>query len=487
MTFDRATEALAIFKLNIDAGTFKTPWSQATVKASTTNYVDRYSLVRRKKVSTEKFRRCVLSAFFLSTGLVAGGCGQLPDVAADAQSESQGAESSQSSKAVDIAIARTGKLGEGIEYTGTTAPVREVSLRSQVEGQVLSLSVDVGDAVKQGQIIAQLDDDLLTTALNQAKAQLATLKSEVARAQNQVSNARAQVERARLELQQARADSARQQQLVGEGAIATQEAEQARTAARTAAQALRAAQEQVGTEQQAVAAAQGQVTAQQAVVAQAQERLSYSKLISPLTGVVLQRVTEEGNFLQPNGEIFRLGDFSRVEVVVQVSELELSKIRLRQSVKVRLDAFPNQTFSGQVSRISPAADSTARLVPVEVIIPNSNGEIGSGLLARVSFEGGASQRVVVAETAVSEQVGRGEGEQGRNGTVFVVTGGEGGTQATVVARSVTLGERADGQVEILSGLRAGERFVVRSSKPLKTGEPVRLSVLSEVAKPGGKQ
>lgn len=434
------------------------------------------------KGKSKNFRHCVLSAFFLGAGLLVAGCGMLPKEAVDAQSQPQGAEGNQGITPVDVTIARTGNLYEEIEYTGTTTPVREVSLRAQVEGQVLSLAVDIGDAVKQGQVIAQLDDTLLVTALRQAEAELATQRSEVASAQTQVSNARAQVERSRLELQQAQADSRRQQRLLREGAIAAQQAEQARTTAQTAAQALRAAQEQVRTEQQAVVAAQSRVVAQQAVVAQARERQSYARLKSPISGLVLELVTEEGNLVQPGGEILRLGDFSRVQVVVQVSELELSKVRIGQSVQVRLDAFPNQTFNGQVSRISPAADSRARLIPVEVIIPNSNGKIGSGLLARVSFEGGATQRVVVPETAISPGEGarerQGE-EQNSNGTVFVVIGGEGRSQATVTARSVTLGERADGKVEILSGLRAGERFVARSGKPLKNGETVRLSILSE--------
>lgn len=456
----------------------------ATAKATAANsHVKGYSSLARQK-EKRKFRKG-MSAFLLGVGLLAAGCGTLPKETADAQQGQPGAEGSGGPTPVDVAIARTGTIREEPEYTGTTAPVREVSLRSQVEGQLLGLNVDVGDAVKQGQIIAVVDDDLLKTALNQAEAELASLRSEVARAQNQVSNARAQVEQARLELQQAQADSQRQQRLLREGAIAAQPAEQALTAARTAAQALRAAQEQVGTEQQAVAAAQGQVVAQQAVVAQAREQLSYARLTSPITGVVTQRVTEEGNLVQPNGEVLRLGDFSRVQVDVQVSELELAKIRTGQPAEVRLDAFPNQTFRGQVTRISPAADSTARLVPVEVIIPNSNGKIGSGLLARVSFEAGQTERVVVPESAIS-QAGE-QGKQHRNGTVFVVAGGEGGTQATVTARSVTLGERGDGKVAILSGLKPGEQFVARSGKPLKNSEPVRLSILSEKPQQGRQQ
>lgn len=428
-------------------------------------------------------RHYVLSALLLGTVAIAG-CGTSSKEAADAQSKSAQTRS-QGATAVEVAIASLGKVAESPEYTGSTFPDREVSLRAQVEGRVRSLFVDVGDVVKKGQTIAQLDDTLLRTTLNQAQAELASLKAEVARAQNQVSNAKTEVERAKLELAQAQSDSGRQQRLLKEGAIATQEAEQARTTARTAAQAVLAAQKQVNTEQQTVAAAQNQVNAQQAVVAQAREQLSYTKITSPIAGIVTQRLTEAGNLAQPNSEVLRIGDFDRIQVNVEVSELELAGIQLEQSVTVRLDAFGDRTFKGRVSRISPTADPTARLVPIEVIIPNTDRRIGSGLLARVRFGDRADRRVVVPETAISKQ-GK-QGEQSQNGTVFVVAGGEGGSQATVAAKEVKLGERADGKVEILSGLKSGDRFVAESGKPLKDGETVRLSILSQTAQQGGQQ
>ncbi|NJR75765.1 MAG: efflux RND transporter periplasmic adaptor subunit, partial [Scytonema sp. CRU_2_7] len=358
------------------------------------------------QVNTKK----IFIASVLGVGLLTAGCASLPKESAQAQSERGGKQEGDGAVPVDASIARTGILRQEPEYTGTTTPYRTVSLRSQVEGSLLALNVDVGDAVKQGQIIAQIDDALLRTAQNQAEAELAALKSEVARQRARISNARAEVEKARAQLVQAQADSQRQQKLVKEGAIAQQTAEQARTESLTAVQTLRASQELVSTEQQALAAAQGRVVAQQAVVAEAKERRSYARLTSPMTGVVLEKVTEPGNLLQAGNEVLRLGDFSRVKVVVQLSELELGKIRLGQSVKVRLDAFPNQTYLGQVTRISPAADTTARLVPVEVVIPNSDGKIGSGLLARVNFETQTQARVIIPEIALQGEGTRGQGE-----------------------------------------------------------------------------
>jgi HlyD family secretion protein len=426
----------------------------------------------------------LIIACVLSVGLLTGGCAADKKDAAEAQPQGRGVASVTP---VDVAVARTDALRQQSEHIGTTVPFRTVSLRSQIQGQLLALNVDVGNSVKQGQNLGQVDDALLVTALNQAEAELAALRSEVARASTQVNNARAEVERLRLELVQSEADAKRQEGLFKEGAIAQQIAEQSRTKVRTESQELRAAQSQVSNEQQAVATAQGRVVAQQSVVNEAKKRRAYAKLISPITGVVSEKVSEPGNFLQPGGEVIKISDLSRVKVVVQVSELELGKIRVGQSVRVRLDAFPNQTYRGTVARISPAADATARLVPVEVVIPNSSNNISSGLLGRVNFSTDAATRVVIPVSALQEREGRGKALQGEGqpqvggqGTIFVLASGT--EKPAVTSKTVTLGERVDGRVEVLSGLQPGDSYVARSGKPLKDGETVRLSILSEKPK-----
>lgn len=422
------------------------------------------------------------------------GCEVFPKAEAEAQPSSRRSQGRGGSTSVEVAIAETGRLQEPLAYTGSTRPVREVSLRAQVEGRLLDLLVDVGDAVKRGQVLARLDDSLLVTSVTQAQAELAALQSEVTRAQNQVRDAQAVAEQAKAELRQEQVDAARLGSLYSSGAIAKQQAEVAQTEAATAQQKLSSATAKIATEQQAVAAAQGRVAAQRAALAQAQERQSYTVLAAPITGVVLEKISEPGNLIQPGGQVLRLGDFSNVKVVVPVSELELSNIRVGQSVQVRLDAFPQEEITGKVTRVSPAADATARQLPVEITIPNSNNRIGSGLLARVSFEPKTMTRVLVPQTALvaaGEQVSNqksnsalsragSESSKSSEGTVFVVTGK--GAEAKVQSRRVQVGTRANGQVEILSGLPAGEQFVARSAKPLKDGETVRLSVLSQTPK-----
>jgi HlyD family secretion protein len=386
------------------------------------------------------------------------------------QSETQGSPAEGGPIAADVVIAREDSLTEAVEYTGTTRPIQEVSLRSQAEGRLLNLNADVGDRVKRGQVLAQIDDSLLRSQVRQARAELATLESDLAQARALLSDAQTQLERAQVEQQQAQNNAARYTQLARSGAVSQQEAESFQTAAQVAKQAVLSAREQVLSQQKAVESAMGRIAAGRATVAQQQERQAYAQLTSPIEGVVLDKVSEPGNLVSPGGEVLKLADLSRLKIVVLLSELDLSEVRTGQSVEVTLDALPQQNFSGTVSRISPLADATTRQVPVEVTLPNPNGQIGSGLLARVQFQGKQQQRIVVPQDAVQES-------EGENSLVFVVE--EEGDRPTVEARTVAVGDRGGGKVEILTGLTQGERFVVKSSQPLKDGDVVRFSILSE--------
>ncbi|MEM6612425.1 MAG: efflux RND transporter periplasmic adaptor subunit [Cyanobacteria bacterium P01_C01_bin.72] len=417
-------------------------------------------------------RLMLLSSLFLTSG-----CGLLPP--GDAQSESVSPQPEKLA-AVDVAIAREGILSPKQEYIGTTFPVREVALRSRIEGQILDLAVDVGDRVEQGQVLGRIDAALLASAVLEAEAELAALESEVTSRQADVNEAIAQVEQAKLELAQAQSDAARANKLLQQGAVTEQAAELERTEVGTAQQLLQSAQQQVENRQSAVFAAQRRVIAQEALLAQEQRRKSFAVLRSPITGSVLAKAVETGDLAQPGDEILRLGDFSQIQVQVQISELELGSISLGQTTQVKLDAFPEQTFAGELTQIALEADPTARLIPVEITVPNQDRRIGKGLLARVNFVRQSDRSIVVPETAleVSSESVQGNSEVD-TATIFILQ--EAGEQATVTKRQVKLGDRANSLVEIVAGLEAGEKFVVRSSRELENDEPVRLSFISESA------
>lgn len=422
----------------------------------------------------------------LAAAIAIAGCSRPSDSAADAESGEAPAA------IVDVAVAQSGSARDVRTYTGSTAPRQQVSLKAQTEGRLVSLSVDVGDPVAAGQSLAQIDPALLEANAGQANAELAARQFEVAQARTELADTRTLVAQAEAEYQQAQADAVRLQTLASQGAISAQEAQRSQTTLQMALQALRSAQEQVRTRQQAIATVEQRVEAQRALLAQSQRRVDDTALAAPLAGVVLQRLVEPGDFLQPGQTVLAIGDFSEVEVQIQVSDRDRGRFRLGQSVQVQLDAFPGRSLTGQVSRISPVADPASRLIPIEITLPNPEGDIGSGLLARVTLTAGAAQTVVVPESALeieqatsqpdsaapaSGPAAEAPAERPERTTLFVVA--MAGEQPQVESRPVRLGNRANGQVEILEGLRPGEAYVIRSSQPLAPGQTVERSLLSE--------
>jgi HlyD family secretion protein len=233
-------------------------------------------------------------------------------------------------------------------------------------------------------------------------------------------------------------------------------------------------------QEQTVGASSQRVLAQKAIKLREQERQSYITITAPISGVVLERISETGNLLFAGNDVVKLGDFSQVKVIVQISELEVNKVRLNQSVNVRFNTFSNQKFTGSVRRISPVADPVAQLIPVEVVVPNPDNKLGNGQLARVQFTERQQRQITIAEPAL-EAAGRSTQPPKGNantqlskpktdpkssantknnikpkiGTVFVITGDQ--KEPKVLARKVTIGDRRDGKVAILSGLKEGDR------------------------------
>ncbi|MEO0352404.1 MAG: efflux RND transporter periplasmic adaptor subunit [Cyanobacteria bacterium P01_A01_bin.15] len=379
--------------------------------------------------------------------------------------------------AVEAVLAKADSLAPALEYTGTTQPQQQIALRAQTAGEVIAVRVDVGDQVQPGDLLAQIDGGLLSARVNEAQAELSARRSEVAENQVSISDAQAAAAQAQATRDQAKIDADRLRQLADQGAISQQAAEAAELALTNAQQAVTSAQAQIAARQQAIAAATGRVDAQRAVVAEAQEQLEWVELRSQLPNgtsqlptTVLTRLVDPGDYVQPGATLLELGDLSVLTVTIQVSELDLGRLTIGQPTQIRLDAFPDLgPIAGRITRISPVADTASRLVPVEVTMANPNGRIGSGLLARVTFTPPGDQRVIVPTSALATGA--------TDSTIFVIT--QDTDQPTVVARPVTVGEQRKGQVEILSGLEPNESFVVDSDRPLESGQPVRLSILSE--------
>lgn len=414
--------------------------------------------------------------FLVSFGLSAGlgllfvGCGvEQQSQAQPSRPGAPGNGQAEKPPLVDVAIAVSSDTNLEGSYTGTTLPNKIVTVRSRLEGQLLTLNADVGDAVGRGSLLGVIEPDLLMTEVNEAEAELAAREFEVRETEAELREIEADIAQNKAELKQAQADAKRLQDLADTGAIATQQAEVAQTAEVTAVQILNASEAQLITQQQAIAAAQKRVTAQQAILAQTEERLTRTQIISPQTGIVLSKNAEAGDIIQAGQDLLAIGDLSQIKVSVQISDRDLSEFSRGQQVTVQLDAFPNQTFPGTVTKISPIADAEARLIPIEITIPNVTGKIAAGLLARISKETLLVPTVMIPVSALEIAETKGD-------VIFIPT--TIGEETTVQTRVVNVGNIENGMAEIISGLAPNDRYVVKSDRPLETGQTVTLSLLS---------
>ena len=372
---------------------------------------------------------------------------------------------------VDVETANLGYLSSERQYKGTTQPQKQVSWRSQTEGVLLELSVEVGDRVQQGQSIGKLDDRILQTEVAGNKGELAALESELAQAKIRVTDAQIKLEEAEIQLEQADNEAVRYQDLAKTGLIAQQQAQSFKTAAKIAEKALLTAREAVKLEQQAVATVQGRIATQSSAIAESKQRLTYSQIIAPIDGIVTAKAKDPGSLIRAGEEVVTISDFSQIKITVPLSELDLGKVKVGQKVRLKFDAFDNRQFLGEVARVAPTTNDSSRKIAVEVKINNPNDEIKGGLLARVNFVSTKERQIIVPETAIIQ-------EQGAS-YLFTVTEKDKNDRSNVTKRKVIIGDRAKGRVEIVAGISPGEKYVLRSSKPLKDRDLVSLSIISK--------
>ncbi len=412
--------------------------------------------------------------------------------------------------AVEVREVQRRTLEQVVEAAGTVQAVATADVVSRIPGRVAEVAVDEGSLVTRGQVVARLDPSGMGEQVQQAQAALEAARaraaqavaarelasdaarSQVAQAQATVEAARAQVASAEAQVgaassQRARAeaDLRRIQQLFQEGAIPAQQVDAARAAAeaaraqheaaqaqwRAAREQLRAAQaalqlaqtnfQQVALRQRDVEQAEAAVRQAEAALRLARLQLQHTAVRAPLSGVVVERRVDPGEYAAPGAPLLVVADVSTVRVSLAVSETQIRTVRVGQVVRVTVDALPGRSFTGRVEGWSPAADPRTRSFLVKVRLPNPDGALRPGMFARgrVSV---LSRRDVpaVPEEAVSRE--------GTRAYVFVVASG------VARRRAVTVGLSADGWVEV-PGLSPGTRVVVSGRALLRDGDPVRVS------------
>jgi RND family efflux transporter MFP subunit len=188
-----------------------------------------------------------------------------------------------------------------------------------------------------------------------------------------------------------------------------------------------------------------------------------TRIYSPLDGYVAERFVDLGALVSPNTPLVSVVDISRVKLVVPVIETMLPDIRQGLSANISVDAYPDRSTKGTITRISPIVRSETRSADVEIEVPNSSGILRPGMFARVLIAGGRkSESLSIPRSAL---LTRGE-QQG----VFILDG-----EQMVMFRAIQPGRLDGNRVEIVSGLTAADSVVTTGAQTLNDGDAVRLA------------
>ena len=282
-----------------------------------------------------------------------------------------------------------GSLAALVSASGQVMPVTQVSVGSQVSGQIRELYADFNSEVKAGQLIAQIDPQLIEFQVRQAQADREAALSQVLIAQANVLASQAVVSRVQVDLAEARRDLERKTDLVAKGFIAQSEAERAQALGNTSTEALRGAQAQAAVTAAQVQAAQASVKQREAALAQAQTNLSRTRITSPVDGIVIKRTVERGQTVAASlqaPELFVIAQNLRdMRVEVSVDETDVGRIQPGQKASFTVDAFPGQTFEGRVDQVRKAAIAANNVVTyvAAVNFANRDGRLLPGMTANV--------------------------------------------------------------------------------------------------------
>ena len=289
---------------------------------------------------------------------------------------------------------RTAKIERGgvqatVSASGAVNPVTQVSVGTQVSGQIRDLLVDYNSEVKAGQLIAQIDPETFEYRVRSAQADLDAARANVLTAQANAVASRANVSRVQTDLAEAQRNHERNLNLVAQGFISQSEADRTQSLVASAGESLKAVQAQVGVAEAQIKSAQATVAQRQAVLAQAGVDLGRTRIKSPVDGIVIKRAVERGQTVAASlqsPELFVIAqNLSDMQVDASIDEADVGRIRTGLKATFTVDAFPGQSFEGEVLQVRKAAQNVANVITYIAVVRFSNaaGRLLPGMTANV--------------------------------------------------------------------------------------------------------
>ncbi|HXH03960.1 MAG TPA: efflux RND transporter periplasmic adaptor subunit [Candidatus Competibacteraceae bacterium] len=304
---------------------------------------------------------------------------------------------------VEARPVRRGTVLRAVEAVGTLRANEAVVVRPELGGRIAAILFQEGQVVRQGEPLVRLESSVYQAELDQA--------------------------RARLNL--SRVNYQRQQSLDRRGLASEQERDKARS----------------------------EMEADEAALALAQARLAKMTVVAPFDGMLGLRLVSMGDYVSPGQDLVNLLDLDPIKVDFRVPEVFLAELRPGQAIEVRVDAFPGQSFEGEVYAIDPQVDVNGRSLLLRARIPNADGRLRAGLFARVNLIlERRADALLIPESALVPQ--------GDKQFVYRVVDGK------ALFTEVAAGRRQGAEVEITSGLSAGDQVVTAGQLKIRDGMPV---------------
>ncbi len=282
-----------------------------------------------------------------------------------------------------------GNLQASVSASGAVNPVTQVSVGTQVSGQIKELYVDFNSEVTAGQLIAQIDPETFEFRVRQSQADVDVARAAVLTAQANVLASNAAISRAQVDVQEAQRDADRKKDLAEKQFIAQSEADRARALVNTTSESLKSAQAQLAVTNAQVKSALANVAQREAALSQARVDLQRTKITSPVNGIVIKRAIEKGQTVAASlqaPELFVIAqNLSDMQVDASIDEADVSRIRTGMRATFTVDAFPGQTFDGEVRQVRKAAQNVANVVTYIAVVgfTNTGGRLLPGMTANV--------------------------------------------------------------------------------------------------------
>lgn len=348
---------------------------------------------------------------------------------------------------VDVIQVTRSSSDSDLRLPGNIQAITEAPILARADGYVLRRLVDIGDHVRAGQTLAEIDVPEIDEQVHQAKASLDQARASV-------EEAEANLEQGRSDLELAKLSSDRWNSLVGKGAVSKQENDQYQTQYRSKIAAVHSLEKAVGAQRNAV-------TASEANLARLEKMRSYRLVTAPFDGVITLRNIDTGTLVNAGSTLlYRIAQTDRLRVYLNVPQSYSGGVRPGQTAIITVSNLPGRRFTGEVTRTANSLDPASRTLLTEVQLANPAGVLEPGMYADLDLA--TRQQNPPLVIPANALVVKNNGSQ-----VAVIT-----TNNTVHFKKIQIERDYGDRLDVIGGLSSGDTVIVNPGDAITEGERV---------------